>query len=187
MTGMRLLLAPLLALTAGVAVAQEATPPSGEGMLPRWEVEEIAGKMVEHAQTVQKILNEVRPKEWVQDGAPAAYVDQHAAMLSDLHNLDLSAQALGREPEKLTYVVDTFLWLDRLHSMLSSITSGVRRYQSPSLADLLDSSVSRNIGSMEQLKGYMRQLAVSAESEMEVANAEAQRCRSELVARPPAQ
>lgn len=188
MTDMRLLLAPLMLLAAGSAVAQAPpAPPAAEGMLPRWEVEELTANMVEHATTIQKILGEVRPKEWVQDGASTAYIDQHAAMQDDLENLLLSAKALGRDPERLSYVVDTFLWLDRLNSMLSSITSGVRTYQSPALADLLDSSVSRNVGSMEQLKGYMRQLAVSAENEMEIAHAEAQRCRAEIVGRPRSQ
>lgn len=153
-------------------------------MIPTWEVVEIAEKLQTHVGGVQQILEKVRPKEWLQDGAPAAYVDQYDNLQKDLDYLNRSAQALGHNPEKLTVVIDTFLWLDRLHSMLGSMTSGVRKYQSNPIADLLDSAGSRNTESIEQLKGYMRQLASSTEAEMSIAHEEAQRCRSEIVNKP---
>ena len=155
-------------------------------MLPSWEVEEIANGVAEHAQSVRQILDEIRPKEWIQDGAPGAYVDQHETLVSDIANLELSAQALGRKPGRLSVVVDTFLWLDRTQTMLRSISSGVRKYQSSAIADLLDSAGGVNAGAIEKLKGYMRDLAASSEAEMEIAHDEAQRCRGQLM-RAPAQ
>ncbi|MEZ5363843.1 MAG: hypothetical protein R2748_16260 [Bryobacterales bacterium] len=180
----------LLALAVPLA-AQDQTQPqqqaeADQGMLPSWEVAKIAGAIVEHAQSVSQILEQIRPKEWVQDGAPAAYADQKATLESDIANLELSAQALARKPAKLSYVVDTFLWLDRSQSMLRSISSGVRKYQNPAIADLLDSAGGVNAGAIESLKGYMRDLAAEAEAEMEIAHDEAQRCRGELM-RAPAQ
>ena len=153
-------------------------------MLPSWEVEEIANGVAEHAQSVRQILDEVRPKEWIQDGAPDAYVDQHETLASDIANLELSAQALARKPGRLSVVVDTFLWLDRTQSMLRSISSGVRKYQNAAVADLLDSAGGVNAGAIEKLKGYMRDLAASSEAEMEIAHDEAQRCRGQLMGAP---
>jgi len=155
-------------------------------MLPRWEVTEIDKGVFEHAQSVRQILDQVRPKEWIQDGAPQAYVDQRAMLLHDIENLELSAQELERVPDKLSTVVDTFLWLDRSQSMLRSISAGVRKYQNPAVADLLDSAGGGNASAIDKLKGYMRELAISAETEMEIAHDEAQRCRVELM-RAPAQ
>jgi hypothetical protein len=155
-----------------------------DGMLPRWEVTEVAGNIVEHAASVRQVLDQVRPKEWLQDGAPQAYVDQHATLSGDLENLELSARELARRPNKLSTVVDTFLWLDRSQSMLRSISAGVRKYQNPAIADLLDSAGGVNAGAVEKLKEYMRDLAVSAEAEMEIAHDEAQRCRVELMRAP---
>lgn len=175
MTHMRWVLAVLLAAS---------TLSAEDGMMPGWEVREMSELLVANAQAVEKILGNVRPKEWIQDGAPEAYVGQHAALASDLENVVLSAQALGREPEKLSYAVDTFLWLDRFNSMTSSMSAGVRRYQSEPVADLLDSANGKNTGAIAQLKEYMRQLAVAAEQEMEIANSEAQRCRAEMVTQP---
>jgi hypothetical protein len=175
----------------GIVLCVALTAPAAaqapeEGMLPSWEVAEIANGVVEHAQSVRQILEQIRPKEWIQDGAPQAYVDQHETLASDIQNLELSAQALARKPDRLSIVVDTFLWLDRTQSMLRSISSGVRKYQSSAVADLLDSAGGVNTGAIEKLKGYMRDLATSAEAEMEIAHDEAQRCRGELM-RAPAQ
>ena len=153
-------------------------------MLPSWQVAEIAKGVEEHAQSVRQILAQVSPKEWIQDGAPQAYVDQHATLTHDVENLELSAQALARKPGKLSVVVDTFLWLDRSQSMLRSLSAGVRKYQNPAIADLLDSAGGVNAGAIEKLKEYMRDLAVSAEAEMEIAHDEAQRCRVELMRAP---
>jgi len=180
MTNMMLLVIGLLLGGLGVAQAQQ------EGVMPSWEVIELSEALVENATSVQTILEQVRPKEWLQDGAPDAYVTQLEGLRSDLTNLDLSAQALARKPEKLSLVIDTFLWLDRFESVLSSMNAGVRRYQNASLADLLDAASGENIAAVSKLKEYMRQLAVERESEMEIAHNEAQRCRSALANQPQA-
>lgn len=162
-------------------------PAAAQGLLPRWEVLELAKSLEQHSEDVEKLLVQVRPKEWMQDGAPEAYVAQHETVQTELSYLKLSAQDLGRHPEKLSAAIDTFLWLDRLRSMISSLAEGVRRYQNGAVADLLQSAVSRNSGGEDKLKEYMRQLAVEREAEMEIAHNEAQRCREQLVKQPRSQ
>ncbi len=183
MTYMRSVVA-LLLFALPLSLPAQDTVRVDEGYLPSWQVVEIAEELQTHVAGVRQILEQVRPKEWLQDGAPAAYVDQHENLLQDLEYLNRSAQGLARTPEKLSVVIDTFLWLDRLHSMLGSMSAGVRKYQSDPIADLLDSAGGRNQGAVEHLKGYMRQLASSAEDEMAIAHEEAQRCRSAIVNQP---
>ncbi len=175
---MRFLGAALLLTAVPLLSAADA------GIQPSWEVSELAAEIAERAEGVRRVLEQIRPKEWIQDGAPAAYVDQYDVLGRDLENLVLSAQALGRDPEKLSYVVDTFLWLDRFNSMTTSMAAGVRRYQSGAIADLMESSAGRNSAAIESLKEYMRQLAVVSEQRMQTAHEEAQRCRGELMQRP---
>jgi len=155
-----------------------------EGMLPRWEVMELSKNLVANVEQTRTVLDEIRPKEWLQDGAPAAYIDQHESLQTDLQNLKLSAEAMGRAPEKLSSVIDTFLWLDRVSSMVGSIAGGVRSYQSGPVADLLDTSRGKADATMAVLKEYMRQVAVQQEESMEIAHAEAQRCRGQLAIQP---
>ena len=93
---------------------------------------------------------------------------------------------MQRKPEKLSAVVDTYLWLDRLDSMIASVAQGARKYQNAAVADLLIAAKDHNAGQGEGLKTYLRQLVIAREAEMEIAHSEAQRCRGELAARPRA-
>ena len=189
MTGMRR--AFLALLLASAAIPASAIPPRAqqpeqeeeEGMIPRWEVVEIAQQLESHAEGVQKILEQVRPKEWIQD-EPGGLRGSVREPVAGPELPARSSQILAENPEKLTVVIDTFLWLDRLHSMIGSISGGVRKYQSNPIADLLDSAAGRNSNAIEQLKGYMRQLASHAESESAIAYDEAQRCRQDLLTQP---
>jgi hypothetical protein len=159
-------------------------PAQSEGLLPRWEVINLSKSLVESVEQAKTVLDQVKPKEWQQDGAPGAYVDQYENLQTDLGNLRLSAEALARQPEKLSVVIDTFLWLDRVGSMVESITGGVRRYQNAPVADLLDSVRGKGDAALAALKEYMRQLAVENEAAMEIAHSEAQRCRERISIRP---
>lgn len=154
-------------------------------MIPRWQVEELAQSIVKNVDTAGKVIMELRPREWIQDGAPQAYVEQHATLIEEMEQVKLSAMALGREPESLTYTVDTYLWLDRVDILLSSVTGGVRRYFNSAVADVLDSVRNRNSDGVATIKAYMRQLAVHVEDTLEVAHREAQRCREQIISRPP--
>ncbi len=161
-----------------------ASPQDG-GMIPRWQVEELAQSIVKNVDTAGKVIMELRPREWIQDGAPQAYVEQHATLIEEMEQVKLSAMALGREPESLTYTVDTYLWLDRVDTLLSSVTGGVRRYYNSAVADVLDSVRNRNSDGVATIKAYMRQLAVHVEDTLKVAHREAQRCREQIISRPP--
>ncbi len=161
-------------------------PASAQGLLPRWEVEAMAKSLEEYSAGLQQLLEQVRPKEWVQKGASDAYGEQYEMLRLELSNVSLSAQNLGRNTEKISVVVDTFLWLDRSGSMLQSISDGVERYQNPALASLLRSAIARGQGAQEKLKEYMRELAVDREAQLEIAHNEAQRCRDEVIKRRPA-
>lgn len=153
-------------------------------MMPRWQVQELANAVESNAGAAAKVAAALRPEDWVREGASEAYVDQHAALLHELEQVRLAAQALGREPERLTYAVDTFLWLDRANGLLGSMSAGVRAHSNGAVADLLVSVRNRNAPRIEEVKLYVRQLAVHVEESMRVAHAEAQRCRSEILGGP---
>ena len=168
----------LLAFLAAASAQQE-------GMLPRWQVEELTRGIVENVETAMSVVAALQPEEWISDGAPAEYVQQHRTLLAEMEQVKLAAQALGREPERLTYAVDTFLWLDRVDALLASVTAGVRRYYNSAVADLLDSARNRNADGIATVKAYMRQVAAHVEQSMQVAHREAQRCREAIVDRRP--
>ena len=155
-----------------------------EGTIPRWEIVEVAENLDQSAQAVEKILTRIRPKEWIQDGAPEIYVSQHETLRADVANLALSVREMIRKPEKLSAAISTFLWLDRVGPMVDSLAAGVRKYQNTALADLLESSGAKALSGEDRFKQYMRQRAVDQETELAIADHEAQRCRSEMLKRP---
>ena len=177
---MRLLIATLLFGVTTSLTAQD------EGLMPQWEVLEMTERLVKHTENVKTILDQVRPKEWIQDGAPEAYVSQYQTLQTELTNVKLSAEALGRKPETLSLTVHTFLWIDRVNSMLDSMAEGVGRYQNPSVAELLIAARNQNQAAELRLKDYMRQLADQWQARMEIAHDEAQRCRETLIKQPRA-
>ena len=73
-------------------------PAAAQDLLPRWEVTALAEGLVEHSKQIGDLLLRVRPKEWIQDGAPQAFVTQHEELIQDIANLSLSAQNVHRKP-----------------------------------------------------------------------------------------
>ena len=155
------------------------------GVMPDWEVREAATALEKHTKIIEGLLDQLKPEEWVAQGAPQLYIDQLKQAKQFNSYLTLQAQALGRQPDKLSVALDTFLRLDHIQSLLESLTEGVRKHQNPALADLLYSAISQNSTTRERLKEYARELAVEREKEWEIANREAQRCRGSLAKRPP--
>jgi len=156
------------------------------GVIPDWEIRELAGKLEKNAAVIEGLLGQLRPEEWVSKGAPPAYIDQWKQTRQFNSYLILQAQNLAREPAKLSVVIDAFLRIDHLQQLLDSVAGGARSYQNAALADLLVSAMGQSLGPREQLKEYTRQLAVEREKEWEIANGEAQRCRAALAKKPPA-
>ena len=154
-------------------------------MIPRWQVEELAQSIVDNMDSANTIVSALRPEEWVKKGASEDYVEQHATLLREMRQTKLAAQGLAREPERLTYAMDAFLWLERVDSLLGSVSAGARTYYNSAVASLLDSARNRNADGIATVKGYVRQVAAHVEASMEVAHREAQRCREAIIARPP--
>jgi hypothetical protein len=156
------------------------------GVLPEWEVRDAAAALVKHIQVVDGLLSQLKPEDWAARGASSLYVDQWKQTKQANTYLGQQAQALADRPDKLSLALDVFLRLDYIHSLLESLTEGVRAHQNAALADLLAAAVSQNSTTREKLKEYARELAVEREKEWEIANREAQRCRATLAKRPPA-
>ena len=154
-------------------------------MIPRWQVEDLARDVLSSVETAEKVVEALRPERWVANGAPEVYNEQQATLRVEMQQVKLAVGALARQPERLTYAMDAFLWMDRIDALMASVSDAVRRYDNSAIADLLDSARSRNSGGILLLKQYTRQLAEHVELSMEVAHREAQRCRTEIINRPP--
>ncbi|MCL5745454.1 MAG: hypothetical protein M1541_16280 [Acidobacteria bacterium] len=169
---------PALFSTTWPVAAQQA------GFAPEWEIRKTVGAVADQCQRLKPLLDQVNPKDWIAKGAPEAYVTQWNSTRAALENMKISAGNLTREPERLTFALDTFLRLDAFESMLNSLAEGVRKYQNPAIADLIRGVMSENSSNREKLRAYLLELAEAKEQEFRVVNQEAQRCRTSILRQP---
>lgn len=155
------------------------------GLPPEWETRKLLSAMVATANRLEPILAQLNPGTWKEAGAPDAYVQQLQSTKLALQYLQVSADRLSKDPNRVTYAMDTYFRLRSLEQMLESLATGVRRYQNPAIGDLLSGIANENAANREFLEQYMKDVAAVREAEFQVADAEAQRCRGVLSKQPP--
>jgi hypothetical protein len=78
-------------------------------------------------------------------------------------------------------MLETLIRIESLNQQSMSLSQGVRRYQNPAVADILDSLLSSLSGDLEWLRSQSLEMAQQREKEVEVAQKEAQRCRTQIL------
>jgi hypothetical protein len=172
-----------LVFASSLASAQSA---SAGGVASEWDVRKLLDSLDLQAQHVKPIIDQVKPEAWVAKGAPKAYVTQWTTAQAELKYLLSSSDALSKQPERLTLALDTYFRMQALEATLSSVTEGIRKYQNPALADLMQAVVSENSSNADKLRQYVQDLATQKEEEFKIADREAQRCRESLMKQPAA-
>ena len=107
-------------------------------------------------------------------------------MLDEIGYLSRSEGELASNPERLSLAFETYLRIQSLDEMASSLNEGVRRYQDPQLADRIRAAQTGAAAPQEKLRNYIVLLAANRESQYEVMAEEAQRCRAALSRQAPA-
>jgi len=163
---------------SSLAMAQTAQP---SGVNSEWDVQKLLDSLKLQAQHLQPIIQQVKPESWVANGAPQAYVTQWKTAQAEIQYLVASADALAKQPERLTLALDTFFRMQAMESTLGSVIEGIRKYQNPALADLVRAVEGENSVNREKLRQYLTDLAAQKEQEFSIADREAQRCRETLM------
>jgi hypothetical protein len=163
-------------LVSGVAVAQSG------GMEPDWEVRKDLANLADNIQRLKPILEQVKPQNW--QGAPAAYVEQGKRVGAEIDYLITSTKILAAQPTKITAALTAYFRMQSVDLMLRSYAEGIRKYQNPALAELLQGALASTAAGREKLRQYIMDLAADKEQELRVMNDEAQRCRGMLSRQP---
>ena len=162
-----------------ISLAAPAQAPAPSVAAP-WDIAKVIADFSAAATRVKPVLDQLTPEEWVRKGAPATYVAQWQSARQEMDYVTSSAQAFGREPEKLSRALDAYFRWEAFQSRLNTLVDGVRKYQNPAVGDLLVSVLSENASNHDQLRQYITDLASQKEEESAVLNQEAQRCRGVL-------
>jgi hypothetical protein len=155
-----------------------------DGTTPEWEIRKTITTLATECERLKPMLEQVKPQEWVAKGAPQAYVTQWNSARTQVQNMAVSAANLAREPERLTFAIDTYFRLQALDATLVSLGEGIRKYQNPALADLIRGVFSESSATREKLSHYVMEVAATQEQELKVVTNEAQRCRLSVTRQP---
>jgi hypothetical protein len=74
-----------------------------------------------------------------------------------------------------------------MESTFGSVIEGIRKYQNPALAELVQAVMGENSVNRDRLRQYIQDLAEQKEQEFKVVDQEAQRCRDTLLHQPASQ
>jgi hypothetical protein len=164
---------------------EPAQPPAAQvGVASEWDARKLIEVLGAQAQHLKPIIDQVQPADWQSKGASETYVAQWNAAEAQLKYLLSSSDAFSRQPERLPLGLDTYFRMQAMESTLGSLIEGVRKYQNPALASLMQSVIAENSTNRDHLRQYLQDLAAQKEQEFQVADREAQRCRAALLQQP---
>jgi hypothetical protein len=155
-----------------------------KGVASEWDIRQLLTALSQQAEHLKPVIDQVQPANWQSQGASETYIAQWHAAQAQLKYLLASTDAFSRLPERLPLGLDAYFRMQALESSLGSLIEGVRKYQNPALASLLQSVVAENSTNRDRLRQYLQDLATQKEQEFEVADREAQRCRAALLQQP---
>jgi ABC-type transporter Mla subunit MlaD len=138
----------------------------------------------QHAAKLGPMLEQVRPTDWVAKGAPDTYRSQLASTLQGIASIQIDMQTLAQHPDHMSDGLKALFRVQAMHQVLNSLMGGLRKYQNPALADLIESVAAEDSPDLENLQQYLLQVAVDKEDQLNVEDKEAQRCRSILSKQP---
>lgn len=171
---------------------QQATPSAAptvaaaDGLTTEWDIQKTIHAVGVQAGRLIPMLDEVRPDEWLAKGAPEAYVAQLRDLRAELGYAARTAQELQQNADDLGKAFELFMRLDSSRAMYRSLVQGVRTYQNPALADLLESVEIEGDAPRSRFRNYLVELATMKERELKIVDQEAQRCRGMLIRQPAA-
>jgi hypothetical protein len=154
------------------------------GVASEWDARKLIDALSSQAQHLKPIIDQVQPAAWVAKGASETYVAQWNTAQAQLKYLIAASDAFSRQPERLPLGLEAYFRMQTVESTLSSLTEGVRKYQNPALASIMQSVIAENSTNRDRLRQYLQDLATQKEEEFRVADREAQRCRAALLQQP---
>jgi hypothetical protein len=158
----------------------------GQGVSAPWDISQTVTALAAQAERLKPVLEQLTPQQWQSKGAPATYVTQWHAAQDEVGYVLRAADALGKQPDKLSLAFETYFRMQAVEAQINSLVEGVRRYQNPAVGDLMISVMAANSTNRDQLRQYITDLAETKEQEFQIADKEAQRCRGMLVRQAPA-
>ncbi len=148
------------------------------------DVTAIAGEISQRARQFKPLFGEVNAADWLAKGAPEAYIAQWNSIGEQNAAIETEMADLAQHPDVMPGVIRALFRLHRFDGDLMGLLPGIRRYQSGSLADQMESVAASDQRQIEKLQQYVLDLANGEERLLDIEDKEAQRCRASLASQP---
>jgi Asp-tRNA(Asn)/Glu-tRNA(Gln) amidotransferase B subunit len=175
---MRLLLATLLFSCA--AFSQQQSPQAAAPRMTDQQIQSIFTGISKHTARIEPMIQQLHPAEWVEKGAPATYVAQWNSTIEQLNAIQTEMSALAQRPDQLIELMKALFRVQASQKVVASLMEGLRRYQNPALAELIESVAAEDQSSLDNFERYIVELANDRQQQFDVFEHEAERCRSTL-------
>jgi len=150
------------------------------------EIAAIFSRISLGAARIEPMLEQLHPADWIAKGAPDTYVAQWNSTREQFNAIQSDMSAIAQHPDHLTESMKALFRVQATHLMLGSLMGGVRKYQNPALADLIESVAAEANGDIDRFEKHLLELADEKEQQFTVVDREAQRCRATLSRQPAA-
>jgi hypothetical protein len=182
---MRLFLAALI-LACGASAQTNSSPASSAPSMTDEEVAAIFSRLSQRAARIEPMLEQLHPNDWIAKGAPDTYLAQWNSIREQFGAIQSDMSALAQHPDHLTESMKALFRVQATQLRLSSLMGGVRKYQNPALADLIESVAAEANGDIDRFEKHLLELADEKEQQFTLVDREAQRCRAALSRQPAA-
>ena len=170
-------------LISWILCAQAASPAaqSAPGALSDWEMRPRIEKLGQNVGRLKPVFDQIHPDSWTVEGGSEAYQKQQKACADGLTYVQNAVARWSAQPDKLSLMLETLIRIESMDQQAISLSQGVRKYHNPAVADILDSMLNSFSGDLEWLRSQSLEMARQREKELEVAQKEAQRCRTQIL------
>src|SRR5262245_54728924 len=87
-----------------------------QGVSAPWDTSKDLAALIEQAERLNPLLEQLTPQQWEAQGAPATYTTQWRLARNEVGYLIGAAQALRKQPEKLTLALETLFRLQAVEA-----------------------------------------------------------------------
>ena len=160
------------------ALAQQQQPMTDE------DVAAVFNRISQRAARLEPMLDQLHPDDWVAKGAPDTYVAQWNSLRQQYMAVQTDLADLSQHMDRLTDSLKALFRIQAANRALGSLLGGVRRYQNPALADLLESVAAESASDIDRFEQHLTEMADAKDKQYALVDREAQRCRATLSRQP---
>jgi hypothetical protein len=176
--------APAASTQSSSTASQNHAPPP-EGLQAPWDIRQMLTALNAENEKMKPVLEQMHPQQWLDNGAPPAYVSQYQAARTRMDDVIRSVKGLSQQTDSLSAALDTYFRMESLEISARSVYECVKKYGERTSAEQLSEVIAQNFNNRQKFREYLRDLSVQREEEFKIADEEAQRCRGMISKESP--